>query len=490
MLACVMLHRTLLALLMLSLPAWAQPVAVPECTVDGALSARDGLKLDLTYRCRASTPLVFQADGEKMAAKVVDFRDGAGKRPTPSSNGWRVEPVNGLVEAHYGFDLTGYARAVDSTSQAVQRGESVLSVLSGWLLEPRGFERTPTVDIRVVPAPGLSFAMGLPKVGDAWRLSGTRVSFAGYSALGRFDLREIAVPAPGSLRPGAARQEGVLRLATLDGFTEAGRADLVDWVTRTAEAEANYWKGFTARQMLIGVVPSTTQRAVGFGRTVSGGGASVMVEVGTNVDKRRLFNDWVLVHEIVHTGMPYVRGSATWLMEGAATYVEPIIRARAGWKSEEAAWMEWVRDMPQGVQAFSSGLARASGRENYWAGAIFMLMADIGLRRATDGAKGLEDCLGGVLWSGVEASIYVGIRDYVAACDRVTGTDVMSTLVERHYTRAESIDLAALWRDLGVSVAGGRIVLDDTAPLAKWRKMIVMGPSGSASRTVKLPWES
>jgi len=72
--------------------------------------------------------------------------------------------------------------------------------------------------------------------------------------------------------------------------------------------------------------------------------------------------------------MPYVRGGGTWLMEGAATYIEPIIRARAGWKTEEEVWKEWVDDMPQGVRAFANGLANASGRENYWGGAAFMLM--------------------------------------------------------------------------------------------------------------------
>ncbi len=67
---------------------------------------------------------------------------------------------------------------------------------------------------------------------------------------------------------------------------------------------------------------------------------TVMVEVGTDVDRRLLFGDWVLTHELIHTGMPFVRRGGTWFMEGAATYVEPIIRARAGWKTEEEVWRE------------------------------------------------------------------------------------------------------------------------------------------------------
>ena len=473
MVASGMFRRTVIAALLATSPALAQPVAAPDCTVDGRLADSDGLKLDVAYRCRAAPPLSFQPAEDRAGQYVSDLK---------------VEQKDGVAEAHYRFDLSGFARAVDSTSVAALRGNGVLATLGGWLLEPRGYDRVPTIDIRMTAGPGLVFAAGLPKVGDAWRLSGTAVRFAGYTALGRLAYREFAVPAPGSLRPGQPRADGVLRVAILDGVNDAGRADLFDWAERTAEAEANYWQGFTAKQALLGVVPVANRRGVGYGRTVSGGGATVMVEVGTDVDRRRLFNDWVLTHELIHTGMPYIRGRGTWLMEGAATYVEPIIRARAGWKTEEEVWREWVDNMPKGVQAFSSSMANARGQENYWGGATFMLLADVGLRRATNGAKGLEDCLAGVLWSGLDGARRATIAEYAAACDRVTGATVMSTLVERHFNSAEPVDLAALWKDLGISLVAGRIALDDGAPSARWRKLIV--PGTHPPKRVKLPWES
>ena len=233
------------------------------------------------------------------------------------------------------------------------------------------------------------------------------------------------------------------------------------------------------------------RRGVGYGRTVSGGGVSVMVEIGTAIDRRQLFDDWVLTHELIHTGMPYirdVRGRGTWFMEGAATYIEPIIRARAGWKSEEEVWHEWIGNMPRGVGAFSVGMAQAQGAQNYWGGAIFMLLADLGLRRATDGRMGLEDCLAGALLSGLDGTRRAGLGDYAAACDRATGTRVMSDLVERHFTRADPVDLGALWTELGISMVGGRCVFDERAPSARWRRMIV--PGRQAGPRVKLPWES
>ena len=487
-----MIHRFIAAGLGLAVcagAAFAQPVPAPDCTANVELSAT-GLQLDVLYRCRATTALTFRPDGERVAAKVLDFHDGAGAALQPSSGGWRVEPRNGLVEARYRFDLGGYARAVDSMSSAVQRGEGVLTTLSGWLLEPRGYRDPPTIDIRAQVPAGLQFQAGLPRVGDAWRLAGVPVRFAGYTVLGRLSLQDIAVPAPGSLRPGAARSEGVIHLAILEGLTEANRADIAEWVRRTAMAEANYWDGFTAKQMLLTLVPVAGRGGIGYGRTESGGGVTVMVEVGTNVTAQRLYNEWVLVHELIHTGMPYLMGRATWFMEGAATYVEPVIRARAGWKSEDEVWHEWIEQMPQGVSVFATGLSSASGRQNYWGGAVFMLLADLGLRRATSGAMGLEDCLKGALAAGLNGPERMGLDEYAEVCDRVTGTKVVSALLEKHFDHSAPVDLNALWKDLGVSLEGGRIVYNDAAPLAQWRKMIVMGPPGRPPKPVPRPWES
>jgi hypothetical protein len=467
--------RLALFLLSLAWPAFAQPVSAPDCTADVEV-ARD-LVLDVRYRCRASVPLGFMTDDGRVAAHV----SGLGAS--------RVEPVNGLVEARYRYDLGAYARGVDNTRAAVERGGGVLAILGSWLLEPRGYERAATIDLRVQTPPGLSFAAGLPKVGDAWRLEGLSARFAGYTAIGQVALSELAVPLPGALRTGAARRDGVLRLALLDGFAGGSRPELVDWVRLTTQAMSNYWQGFTAPQMLVGLVPSS-RRGVGYGRAVSGGGPSVMIEVGREVDKRRLFDDWVLVHELIHTGMPFIRGRAMWFMEGAATYIEPIIRARAGWKSEEDVWLEWVENMPLALPAFTAGLANASGRENYWGGALFMLMADVGLRRATQGTKGLEDCLSEALWAGFHGARRATLEEYAQACDRGTGTTAMSALLDRHFTRASSVDLVEFWRELGVSRIGGRILLDDAAPLARWRKLIVMGPADRPPRRVKLPWQS
>jgi hypothetical protein len=472
--------RTLAILLLGTVPALAQPVQVPDCTAD--VTVHEQLSLDVVYRCRSTQALSF----EPVSDRTTQYT-----REAPSG---RIDPANGLVETRYRFDLSGFARAVNSPSEGIQRGKGVLAPLGAWLLEPHGYQKIPTIDIRVRTPAGMIFSSGLPRVGDAWRLAGATVRFVGYTAIGKMELHELPAPAVGRLRPpqeknGESKKEGVLRLAMLDGFGVATRPAIVDWVKRTIEAESNYWHGFTADQMLVGLVPMP-RNGVGYGRTQPGGGVSIMIEVGDAVDARRLFNDWVLVHELIHSGMPFIRGRGTWFMEGAATYVEPIIRARAGWKTEPEVWHEWLTQMPQGEGVFARGLSRASGRENYWGGALFMLMADLAIRRDSNGARGLEDCFGGALWRGLGGADRVGLDVYAQACDAATGTKAMSTLLDRYFYNAQPVDLAALWKALGVALVGDRIVLDDSAPQARWRKMIVMGPPDQPPKPVKLPWQS
>ena len=197
-----MFRRAFIAALLAATPSLAQPVAAPDCTVDGRLADSGGLKLDIAYRCRAIRPLTFRLVEDRASSYLQDLR---------------VEQRDGLAEARYRFDLTALARAVDSTSLAVQRGSGALAILGSWLLEPQGYERPPTIDIRMTTSPGLVFAAGLPRIGDAWRLAAAPVVSAGYTALGQLAYRELAVPAPGSLRPGQPQADGALRVAILDG---------------------------------------------------------------------------------------------------------------------------------------------------------------------------------------------------------------------------------------------------------------------------------
>ena len=131
----------------------------------------------------------------------------------------------------------------------------------------------------------------------------------------------------------------------------------------------------------------------GIGKAILEGGAAVILRVGERIAPERLPEDWVLVHELCHVSFPNVL--RPWAEEGLATYLEPIIRVRAGTLPRDELWRALLEGLPQGQpDDGDQGLDHTDtwGRR-YWGGAMFWLLADVEIRKRSGGARGLGDAL-------------------------------------------------------------------------------------------------
>ena len=154
---------------------------------------------------------------------------------------------------------------------------------------------------------------------------------------------------------------------------------------------ATYFGSFPVPNATIIVLPSDGDE-VGFGSARGGGGAAVQLKVGRAIDRAGLDKDWVLVHELIHLGFPNLPRPQAWLEEGLSTYVEPVIRARVGIRTEQQLWTEFVENLPGGL---SDGALNTSGSwaSTYWGGAAFYFLADVMIRDRSGGKKSLADVL-------------------------------------------------------------------------------------------------
>jgi len=184
--------------------------------------------------------------------------------------------------------------------------------------------------------------------------------------------------------------------------------------------------------------------------------------------------DWVVTHELLHANFPDLGRAHSWLSEGLATYLEPIIRARVGLVEETKVWRDMIDGMPQGLpQPGDRGLenTRTWGR-TYWGGALFCLAADVELREKSGNRYSLDDVLLAIGKTGASDQDYWPIERVLEVAERATGSSVLSELFQRLAREPGTVDLPQLFSKLGVRARAGSVVFDEQAPLAKLRQSI------------------
>lgn len=260
------------------------------------------------------------------------------------------------------------------------------------------------------------------------------------------------------------------------GAYAIGDARLIAWIERCARAVQAYYGAFPVNHLRI-ELSAFEGRGLRSGRVFPRSLPTIEMSVGTRTPQMPFERNWSMTHEMVHLAFPNVAEAHLWLEEGLASYVEPIARARSGWLSEDAVWQEWIENLPRGLPEDGDlGLDHTpTWARTYWGGALFCFLADLGIRKGTDQKRDLGDALRAILSNAGNITRRVSIERALAIGDEATGTHVLTELYHDMKDAPRDVDLDAIWRDLGVRFALGRIEYDDTAPLSALRRQVVMG---------------
>jgi hypothetical protein len=281
-----------------------------------------------------------------------------------------------------------------------------------------------------------------------------------------------APPTPKEISVGNAK---LLLLIPPDQFQSP--ALLTAWAQRSARIVANYYGRFPVAEVRIVLIPVDGARVAG-GTTFGQPAPIIRVRVGRAVDAAALTNDWVLVHEMTHLALPDIGDHHAWLAEGLAVYIEGVARVQSGNRTIEDVFAEEQHAMPRGLPAANDpGLDHDhSWGRTYWGGAMFCLLADVGIRQRTHNRFGLQDAMKAVLRSSGGLPTDWNISKVFATADAAVGVPVMSELYAQMKDQPFAPDLSALWRSLGVEADGNTVRINDQAPLAAIRKAIFNSP--------------
>lgn len=264
-----------------------------------------------------------------------------------------------------------------------------------------------------------------------------------------------------------------MEIVFANGATGLDRRKALDWIKGSAESVSAYFGRFPVKKVSILIVAedgNNVGRATAWGY----GGSTIRIAVGRDADKAAYDRDWVMVHEMVHLGLPNLPEQHLWALEGSATYTESIARAQLGKISEEKVWGDMLRGLPQGLpEPGDRGLDQTPtwGR-TYWGGSLFYLIADIRIHEATGNRKGLQDAFRAINAASLGNESQWTMDRLVAVGDRATGTDVLATLYAEMKDQPVEVDINALFDRLGVEERNGVIRFNENAPLSGIRRAI------------------
>jgi hypothetical protein len=450
---------------------WLALVALSSCrapAAPGAVSPRGVWTYALSVSADARELRVQASLSPSASTLRVDDRTEAFVRDLEVWDGaeWRATGPRPVCRAgcsvRYRFLLGDAARTAADSDLAQSFDGAVVAPASTWALHPMG-AAAQSVRFHWL-GPG-EFLSGAPPAnygaGATFESLAAGLDDTPYSAFGSWQTRSASVDG----------QTLAIGIAPADRAMDDDA--LAEWVRASAEPLARYFGHLAAARPLVLIVPAEGTSIDG--ETLGGGGASVLLRVGRAVTAKAARESWVATHEFVHANLPSFGYPHKWFEEGVATYVEPIARIRAGTEPPDALWSDLLENMHSGLpEAGDEGLEKTHtwGR-TYYGGALFCLMADIGIRAQTRGAKSFDDALRAIAGMGPGTAVQVDLGRALAIGDAATGTDVLRGLYRSLAAAPGTVDLAAQWRALGVARrSDGGVAYDDGAPLAWIRKAI------------------
>ncbi len=334
----------------------------------------------------------------------------------------------------------------------------------------------------------LRVSLLIPLLPCAWILAAS-AALSGMSetpAQGqRQDWHNITIAETDEIKIG----DSTLQVDFADGPLDLPKTTVLAHVQAAASAVATYYGRFPVARARVLLIPVADRHGILQGTTwgdMRGFPGFTRIRIGEHTTTADLADDWTTTHELVHMAFPSMPDDQHWIEEGLATYIEPIARVKTGELTAQKIWGDMFRDMHQGEPGpGDEGVDHTHtwGR-TYWGGAMFCLVADVEIRRATHNRKGLQDALRAIVDAGGTIDHNWTLPQALAVGDQATGTHVLSEMYNDWKDKPVTVDLPKLWNELGVVADANGVRFVDDAPLEKVREAITKPTGARAAAAV------
>lgn len=447
---------------------------VRACFADG-LPVR--LIADHAQALKSNSDFTFVLNGESVvreaSGRFVNF-------PEPSDDGcvaWQVD-----------LDVVASAERLNV---GYRTSNGLLLSPATWMWRPPQLTANRELIIRFHLPPGMQISVPWQPVKtegntQTFRHNHSPLDWPALMALGKLQTREFNVAGAN------------FHLAVSEGQATVEAQRVEDWLGPAANAVSQLWGGLPFTDMQLLVIPVRDgYDAAPWAQTTRGGGAAVHFYMNAKASEKVLRDDWIATHEMVHFALPFIRRSDAWLSEGFASYYQNVLRARVGMISEQQAWKELYdgfargnRDTEYDTLHDDTLSMHSKGRvmRVYWSGAAIALLADVELRRSSNGEWSLDRVLEEFARCCRERERTWSAREVFTKFDALAGTDIFDRLYRRNVYSRHFPRLAETLDTLGIEANDTSVRFIDTAPSAGIRRAI-MAPRNTPSPETAAPGE-
>ena len=364
-------------------------------------------------------------------------------------------PEAGTNCINYTVDLARAAR--HDRNYRILSDQNVIVSPSLWLWRP---ELTSRSEIRAQFKLPSDVTVSVPwKMLDSatqtYRLARSPESSDAIVMFGKLDLVNISVPG------------ATLRVSLAKTDDNYDRERVLSWIRATANDVALTYGRFPnpSPQVVVVPLPSHDENPVPFGRVIRDGGETIQLFVNPGRPLSEFLDDWTATHEFSHLMLPYLDRKHRWISEGFAQYYQNVLLSRSGAYDNQRAWQKIYDGLERGRKSrpelspneAAEGGIRTGLMKIYWTGAAIALLADVELRRRSDGAESLDSVLGQLQTCCLPADRVWSGRELFRTLDGFIGEPLFMPLYKRYADTAGFPDTSEVFTQLGLAVDDGNV---------------------------------
>ncbi len=413
--------------------------------------------------------------GVDEAAKYLDTAATASGRKLKRRG--KVLPLDELGDEScidYAIDV---ARIVDESSRrrTMHLGDSLAMKTSQWLWRPPTLPAGAEITAQFELPEGIDVSVPWPVIRGGpqptYAIDKTALEWLGYTILG--DLVRDRFTHAGTR----------FDVVTLDAEIACTQRDVRRWLEDASDSVALLFDGkFPRERMQVVIVPvdGGGGGTVYFGMASRGGGPAIFVLLDDEATGERLPGGWTTVHEMLHHGMPFIRGA--WMGEGWVSYYTELQRTRMGHRSEEDGWNALHDAFARGKRGGRMMTLRETSdhmrdtfafQRVYWGGAAIAFLLDVELRIRSGNERSLDDAIEHLRTCCGDADERWDAQALLEELDRWYGEPIFTQIADEQLDSRDFPPVDEAMARLGISVGVGELVFDDDHPNAEIRRAIM-----------------